>query len=87
MSITKLPVKKDAAEAFIAGAPDGQTTVVEAGREQMAMRGKQAQITLTLPPDLLARANAVAGQLSLSRAAFFKLAITRAVQAEGGIDG
>ncbi len=47
-----------------------------------AMKGKQAQITLTLPPELLARVNQKAERLSISRAAFMKMAITRAVEAE-----
>jgi hypothetical protein len=85
MTITKIPQKKTA-DAFISGAPDGAKTVPEAVGTGRAMRGNQAQITLTLPPDLLAKANAAAEQLSISRAAFFKLAITRAVQAEH-IDG
>jgi predicted transcriptional regulator len=46
------------------------------------MKGKQAQITLTLPPELLARVNQKAERLSISRAAFMKMAITRAVEAE-----
>jgi predicted DNA-binding protein len=48
-----------------------------------AMKGKQAQITLTLPPELLERVNQKAERLSISRAAFMKMAITRAVEAEG----
>jgi predicted DNA-binding protein len=47
------------------------------------MKGHQAQITLALPPELLERANAMADQLSISRAAFMKMAIIRAVEAEG----
>lgn len=49
---------------------------------QRAMKGKQAQITLTLPPELLERVNQKAERLSISRAAFMKMAITRAVEAE-----
>lgn len=47
-----------------------------------SMRGTQAQITLTLPPALLKKVNTAAAKLSLTRAAFLKLAISRAVEAE-----
>lgn len=47
-----------------------------------AMKGRQAQITLTLPPELLERVNQRAERLSISRAAFMKMAITRAVESE-----
>lgn len=46
------------------------------------MRGNQAQISFTLPPELLNKVNATAEKLSISRAAFIKLAITRAIEAE-----
>lgn len=46
------------------------------------MKGHQTQITLALPLDLLERVDMRAGQLSISRAAFMKMAIARAVEAE-----
>ncbi len=69
---------------FLKGAPDAANSnpapVADfAGR----MQGNQAQITLAMPSDLLAKASAVAKKLSISRAAFMKLAIARAVEAEG----
>jgi predicted transcriptional regulator len=46
------------------------------------MAGKQAQITFALPPELLDKVDHMAGSLSISRAAFIKQALTRAVKAE-----
>jgi hypothetical protein len=43
----------------------------------------QVAITLTLPPELLAKVDEAADTLSISRAAFIKQALTRAVVAEG----
>ena len=68
---------------FLKGAPDAQSYAPEpvaafAGR----MQGNQAQITLAMPSDLLAKASAAAKKLSISRAAFMKLAIARAVEGE-----
>ncbi len=85
MTIIKQPVKKTA-DTFISGAPDAQIVGTDAPGAGRAMRGNQAQITLTMPLDLLAKANAAANRLSISRAAFFKLAITRAVHAEDRVD-
>jgi predicted DNA-binding protein len=47
------------------------------------MKGNQAQITFTLPLELLEKVNKAADQLSLSRAGFMKMAISRAVESEG----
>lgn len=47
------------------------------------MKGRQVQITLTLPLELLEKVNMMADQLSISRAGFMKMAISRAVEAEG----
>jgi hypothetical protein len=46
------------------------------------MAGKQAQITFALPPELLDKVDHMAESLSISRAAFIKQALTRAVLAE-----
>lgn len=79
---------------FISGAPDAvasapAVTATPAAQAETptpksrVMKGNQAQITLTIPVDLLDRASAMADYLSISRAAFMKMAITRAVEAEG----
>lgn len=73
-------------EDFIGGAPDHVKPSAAPKLEARApkarvMKGHQAQITLALPVDLLERANAMADHLSISRAAFLKMAITRAVEA------
>jgi hypothetical protein len=89
MAIVKRPQPNNqnskSVEDFIGGAPDsGKPAAVEApAPKARVMKGHQAQITLALPVDLLERANAMADKLSISRAAFMKQAISRAVEAEG----
>lgn len=75
---------------FISGAPDAvaATATPAAAAEAPAprsrvMKGNQAQITFTLPLELLEKVNKAADQLSLSRAGFMKMAISRAVESEG----
>jgi hypothetical protein len=71
---------------FISGAPDAVASAAAAeapAPKSRVMKGNQAQITLTIPVDLLDRASAMADHLSISRAAFMKMAISRAVEAEG----
>lgn len=68
---------------FLRGAPDAEKASSApvapfAGR----MQGNQAQITLAMPSDLLDKAGAAAKKLAISRAAFIKQAISRAVDAE-----
>jgi hypothetical protein len=46
------------------------------------MKGHQRQISLAMPVDLITRMDAAAGKLSLTRAGFLKLAVSRAVEAE-----
>jgi predicted transcriptional regulator len=46
------------------------------------MKGHQAQITFALPLELLDKVDDMAEGLSISRAAFIKQALTRAVNAE-----
>ena len=79
MTITKKPGTKagqgTAAETFIEGAPDS-------GLRPGVTRGQRRQITLTIAPELLAKADALAQQMGQSRAAFINLAIYRAVQGE-----
>jgi hypothetical protein len=56
-------------EDFINGAPDAAAYA----SKSRVMTVNQAQITLTIPLDLLDRASAVAARLSISLAAFIKL--------------
>ncbi len=86
MAIIKRPTMPTAAptaEQFIQGAPDA--TRVDEPAAQGVMLGRQRQISLTLPPELLERVDEVARRLSLTRAGFMKLALTRAVEAEGNL--
>jgi hypothetical protein len=79
------PVNEAALAKFIAGAPDAAPAVTAAPAtpaHPRKMAGKQAQITFALPPELLDKVDNMAGSLSISRAAFIKQALTRAVNAE-----
>lgn len=92
MAITRRPpvaaktatVDQAAAERFIKGAPDAAIVAPAAPAEAASkvVKGHQVQISFALPGDLLVRVDAVAGSLSISRAAFIKQALTRAVNAE-----
>jgi hypothetical protein len=81
------PIDEAALAKFIAGAPDAAPAVtaapIAAPSHPRKMAGKQAQITFALPPELLDKVDNMAGSLSISRAAFIKQALTRAVNAEG----
>lgn len=85
-SIAK-PVDEAALAKFIAGAPDAAPAAAAktptARTRSIKMSGNQAQITFALPLDLLDKVDDMAGSLSISRAAFIKQALTRAVNAEG----
>ncbi len=98
MTITKPPQKPvvknppkniDAAalSKFIDGAPDAAPTAVDAPpatrTKRLKMKGHQAQITFALPIELLDKVDDMAEGLSISRAAFIKQALTRAVMAAG----
>jgi hypothetical protein len=89
MAIVKRPQpakqNTQAVDDFIGGAPDSTTPAKAAAPapKSRVMKGRQAQITLTLPLELLEKANMMADQLSISRAGFMKMAISRAVEAEG----
>lgn len=80
------PVNEAALAKFIAGPPDAAPAVIAATPAAPAhtrkMAGKQAQITFALPPELLDKVDNMANSLSISRAAFIKQALTRAVKAE-----
>lgn len=78
MAITKKPTdpaRPGSADAFIEGAPD-------AGHHAGVRRGRRRQITLTIPPELLARVDARAAELGLSRAAFITQATARALEGD-----
>lgn len=77
MTIIKKP--KQSAEDFIKGAPDAEKSAVVTKGVTL---GKQSQISFAMPPELLAKVDEAARKLSISRAAFMKMAITRAVQHE-----
>ncbi|MDE2268567.1 MAG: CopG family transcriptional regulator, partial [Betaproteobacteria bacterium] len=51
------------------------------------MLGHKRQITLTIAPELLARVDALAGQIGQSRAAVINLAIRQAVERGLTIEG
>ena len=84
MAIVKRPSSQTApsttAEAFIQGAPDATAEVPPAGPG--VMLGKQRQVSFAMPPELLTKVDETARKLSLTRAGFMKLALTRAVEAE-----
>lgn len=86
MAIVKRPTHPTApsktAEAFIQGAPDATTVAADTPVSQGVMKGSQRQVTFAMPPELLAKVDEVARKLSLTRAGFMKLALTRAVDAE-----
>ena len=91
MPITRRPasttakpaVDPAAAERFISGAPDAAPAAPAApAAASKVVRGKQLQITFALPAELLMKVDAAADSLSISRAAFIKQALTRAVMAE-----
>ena len=65
--------KQSAAQSFIAGAPDAQPA------KQVLPDENQKQISLKLPIELLAKIDAAAGELNLSRASFIKMQMTRAI--------
>ncbi len=73
-----------ALERIVAGAPDASPAERAAvAKDDRLMIGNQTRISLALPPELLDKVDAMADSLSISRAAFIKLAVTRAVNAEG----
>ena len=86
MAIVKRPTHPTApsktAESFIQGAPDAAPPTVDAQTSQGVMLGKQRQVSLAMPPELLAKVDEAARKLSLTRAGFMKLALSRAVEAE-----
>ncbi|CAZ88706.1 CopG family ribbon-helix-helix protein [Thiomonas arsenitoxydans] len=84
MAIVKPKGKASVVDAFIGGAPDAAPApkVVKG-----VMLGNKRQITLTIAPELLARVDALAGQIGQSRAAVINLAIRQAVERGLTIEG
>lgn len=76
MAITKPIPKKESVDQFINNAPDGDK------QRKGVKKGKREQISLTIPPALLDRLDAVANRLALSRAGMINLAIVRAIEQE-----
>ena len=78
------PVNEAALAKFIAGAPDA-APAAEASpasrTKRIKMIGHQAQITFALPIELLDKVDDMAVSLSISRAAFIKQSLARAVNA------
>ncbi len=70
------------AEEFIQGAPDAPDLFSDPPAAQGVMQGRQRQVSFAMPPELLAKVDETARKLSLTRAGFMKLALTRAVEAE-----
>jgi hypothetical protein len=92
MAITRRPqpangtpaADTSAAERFISGAPDaapGKAKPVIEARSKV-VKGNQVQVSFALPAELLVKVDQTADSLSISRAAFIKQALTRAVLAE-----
>lgn len=86
MAIIKRPLTPPvkSADDFILGAPDGKpdTLPVTPASAKRVLQGKQAQISLAMPPELLTRVDETARKLSLTRAGFIKLALSRLVEQE-----
>lgn len=68
MAVTKAP---KAAADFIGGAPDGSSKTSTDGQHQVGLR---------LPLDLLAKVDAAAKMLNLTRAGFIKMCLSNAVK-------
>jgi hypothetical protein len=71
MAITQ-PSKRSKADAFAAEAPDA--------RPAPKLRGKRQPLTFTLPPELIARIDAIAAEEERSRAKMIELVLRGFVQ-------
>lgn len=86
MAIVKRPVSTQpkSADDFIQGAPDAvpaaNTAPTAIPITKGVQQGKQAQISLAMPPELLAKVDAAAERLSISRAGFIKMTLAQAVE-------
>lgn len=82
-NITRRPATKSA-DAFINAAPDAATAKQAAAPAKIIRKaGNQVAISLAMPPELLAKLDEAAAASSISRAAFIKMALSKAV-AEAG---
>lgn len=89
MAITKRPagsVKPPVnAEQFIAQAPDAPAlTDTPAAPRKGLIRGKREQISHTMPPELLAKVDALAQAKGLTRAGLINLAVAEYCQGQPG---
>lgn len=84
MVISKPPKARRAAAAqFIEGAPDAGAMDGRGDEPVTAIRQKKETISLGIDPTLLARVDAVAARMGVSRAAAVAMAVSRFVDAEG----
>jgi hypothetical protein len=82
-NITRRPTTKNA-DDFINSAPDAATARQAAAPAKTNRKaGNQVVISVAMPPELPAKLDDSAGASSISRAAFIKQALARAVVAEG----
>jgi hypothetical protein len=94
MSITKPPTKKthpspnlakqDQIATYINQAPDAQASNTSPPLLTVSgiKTGKQLQVSIAMPPELLQRIEHRSKELSITRAAFIKMAVTKALEAE-----
>ena len=82
-NITRRPATKNA-DAFINGAPDAVVPKAAPAAPAKTIRkvGNQVAISLAMPPELLDQIDQAAAASNISRAAFIKHALSRAVVAE-----
>lgn len=80
MTIKKRPTTRSPSPAddFVLGVPDAACLP-----PKKILQGKQTQISLAMPPNLLMRVDEAARKLSLTRAGFIKLALSRQIEQEG----
>lgn len=80
MTITKPTKKPNAADDFIAAAPDAAADVPQAKQPKYVRKGKKLQITLTIAQPLLERVDELAAKLGQSRAAVINLAVFQSLE-------
>ena len=82
MAIVKRPVNAPpkTADDFINAAPDATPEAPAPAPMKGVQQGKQSQISLAMPPELLAKVDAAADRLSISRAGFIKMTLSQAVE-------
>ncbi len=83
MTIIKKPKKPDAADAFIAGAPDASRPATKAPPTTGVMRGARRQIALTFPPATIDQIDATAKRFGMTRAGYINRAVVQALEADG----